>query len=118
MDGSGGRWQWVLDTICQMVEWSYQPLRFNSVVLRTAPRPNKPAVIIKTLTDGVPIGLLPRLISGAFVLVYQEAVHDSSATRSALVSVLDGWARRMTDSRGDGTWQVGRYRPLRDSLEF
>jgi hypothetical protein len=33
---SGGRCQWVLDAIFRMVEWLRQPLRFNSVVLRTA----------------------------------------------------------------------------------
>ena len=32
----GGRYQWVLDAIFQMVEWIRQPLRFDSVVLRTA----------------------------------------------------------------------------------
>jgi hypothetical protein len=33
---SGGRCQWVLDAVCRTVEWLSQPLRFNSVVLRTA----------------------------------------------------------------------------------
>jgi len=33
---SGGRCQWVLDAICQIVEWPSQLLRFDSVVLRTA----------------------------------------------------------------------------------
>ena len=33
---SGGRCQWVLDAICEIVEWPSQPLRFDSVVLRTA----------------------------------------------------------------------------------
>ena len=32
----GGRCQWVLDAICEIVEWLSQPLRFESVVLRTA----------------------------------------------------------------------------------
>ena len=49
---SGGRCQWVLDTISQMVEWPHQPLRFNSVVLRTAPRPNIVDGIISLLRDG------------------------------------------------------------------
>jgi hypothetical protein len=33
---SGGRFQWVLDAACEAVEWLRQPLRFDSVVLRTA----------------------------------------------------------------------------------
>ncbi len=32
---SGGRCQWVLDAAFQAVEWPSQPLRFESVVLRT-----------------------------------------------------------------------------------
>jgi len=32
----GGRCQWVLDTTFQVAEWLGQPLRFDSVVLRTA----------------------------------------------------------------------------------
>jgi len=32
----GGCCQWVLDAICEIVEWPSQPLRFDSVVLRTA----------------------------------------------------------------------------------
>jgi hypothetical protein len=32
----GGRCQWVLDAAFQVVEWPGQPLRFESVVLRTA----------------------------------------------------------------------------------
>src|ERR1035438_2440653 len=35
---SGGRCQWVLDATRQVVEWLCQPLRFESVVLRTASR--------------------------------------------------------------------------------
>lgn len=35
---SGGRCQWVLDATFQVVEWPGQPLRFESVVLRTAAR--------------------------------------------------------------------------------
>jgi hypothetical protein len=35
---SGGRCQWVLDAILQIVEWPCQPLRFESVVLRTSAR--------------------------------------------------------------------------------
>ncbi len=31
---SGGYFQWVLDTVCEMVEWSYQPLGFESLALR------------------------------------------------------------------------------------
>jgi hypothetical protein len=34
----GGRCQWVLDAVCQTVEWPSQPLRFDSVVLRTTTR--------------------------------------------------------------------------------
>jgi len=37
---SGGRCQWVLDAIRQIVEWPCQPLRFESVVLRTSARRN------------------------------------------------------------------------------
>jgi hypothetical protein len=33
---SGGCCQWVLDAIREIVEWPSQPLRFESVVLRTA----------------------------------------------------------------------------------
>ena len=36
---SGGRFQWVLDAACHAVEWLSQPLRFDSVVLRTSTRP-------------------------------------------------------------------------------
>jgi len=32
----GGYVQWVLDAVCETVEWPYQPLRFNSVALRMA----------------------------------------------------------------------------------
>ena len=32
----GGRCQWALDAALQAVEWPCQPLRFDSVVLRTA----------------------------------------------------------------------------------
>jgi len=31
----GGYFQWVLDAACEAVEWSYQPLGFNSLALRT-----------------------------------------------------------------------------------
>ena len=34
----GGRCQWVLDATFHVVEWLSQPLRFDSVVLRTAAR--------------------------------------------------------------------------------
>lgn len=33
---SGGRCKWVLDAASQTVEWLGQPLRFESVILRTA----------------------------------------------------------------------------------
>ena len=32
----GGYCQWVLDVVCETVEWSYQPLGFNSLALRSA----------------------------------------------------------------------------------
>lgn len=32
---SGGRYQWVLDAVCEAVEWTSQPLRFESAVLCT-----------------------------------------------------------------------------------
>jgi hypothetical protein len=32
----GGYFQWVLDAACEPVEWPYQPLGFDSLVLRPA----------------------------------------------------------------------------------
>jgi hypothetical protein len=32
----GGYFQWVLDTVCETVEWLHQPLGFDSLALRAA----------------------------------------------------------------------------------
>jgi hypothetical protein len=52
---SGGRCQWVLDATCHVVEWLGQPLRFESVVLRTALGPLT-RVLQLMLIGGVPTG--------------------------------------------------------------
>ena len=58
--GLGGRCQWVLDTIFHMVERPHQPLRFNSVVLRTALDQSIFAGWYNDFVrDGVPIGCSP-----------------------------------------------------------
>jgi len=40
----GGYFQWVLDTVCETVEWPYQPLGFDYLALRSALGPMLPAV--------------------------------------------------------------------------
>jgi hypothetical protein len=63
----GGRCQWALDAICQIVEWPSQPLRFDSVVLRTASRLDSSLLQSDGLVDSVSAGnSQPRLTSGAF----------------------------------------------------
>jgi hypothetical protein len=63
--------QWVVAATCQVVEWPGQPLRFESVDLRTASRLRVGFVIMILLKGSVPTGNFawPRLTSGAFAFL-------------------------------------------------
>jgi hypothetical protein len=69
---SGGRCQWVLDTAFQAVEWLGQPLRFESVVLRTALDLRWDAILC-CLKGSVPTGILPSPARPAGLLNFQGA---------------------------------------------
>ena len=96
---SGGRCQWVLDATCQVVEWLGQPLRFNSVVLRTASRPTNPVAIIELdrwRTNWQQAK--PRLTSGAFACPQTarlDALHIGNSAPSSIPKKTPVLRRRL-----------------------
>lgn len=67
----GGYYQWVLDVVCETVEWPYQPLGFNSLALRTAldlklkpaAKDVVPCIHVSQTTSKVPMCKSPSLIT-------------------------------------------------------
>src|SRR5579863_2424272 len=93
----GGRCQWVLDAIYQMVEWLSQPLRFDSVVLRTTARPNlnQGFVIISFGGWRTDWQYPPRMTTGAFdFLVQASNPSNREGARVRMLTSADAHAQQ------------------------